>query len=116
MLCEYMNLPLIFISGPSPGETFPPGCCPDFGSKSTITSQSPSPSEDCPNFNYMYASIIGLSIAVALLFFSLVGVLAYYRYKSKRADQAPNGFSLIHPVKAPLLSIESNLNLPQTCL
>ena len=69
---------MIFIPGPPPGEGFPPGFCPVSGSNST--SPCPSPSAILQS---NYAIIIGLSVAVPLLFFLLVAVLVYF-YKSRR--------------------------------
>ena len=74
---------MIFIPGPPPGEGFPPGFCPVSGSNST--SPCPSPSAILQS---NYAIIIGLSVAVPLLFFLLVAVLAYF-YKLRRPVSSP---------------------------
>lgn len=74
---------MIFIPGPPPGEGCPPGFCPVSGSNST--SPCPSPSAILQS---NYAIIIGLSVAVSLLFFLLVAVLVYF-YKSRRPVSCP---------------------------
>ena len=74
---------MLFIPGPPPGEGFPPGFCPVSGSNST--SPCPSPSAILQS---NYAIIIGLSVAVPLLFFLLVAVLAYF-YKLRRPVSSP---------------------------
>lgn len=74
---------MIFIPGPPPGEGSPPGFCPVSGSNSTPPCPSPS-----ANLQSNYAIIIGLSVAVPLLFFLLVAVLAYF-CKSRRPVSSP---------------------------
>ena len=74
---------MIFIPGPPPGEGFPPGFCPVSGSNSTPPCPSPS-----AILQSNYAIIIGLYVAVPLLFFLLVAVLVYF-YESRRPVSSP---------------------------